>query len=178
MSKLYTTSHVNALFVGPLVLGNLIAGNPHVIFPSYGGFTVYFPYALTEGAIIDQDSLDFQNPGYQTLAYRYKGENSTYFPNGGHWYPEVFDHYLGLYFKDTADCYHYGWVRLDVKDSGREWANCRANHIHHGCRYCNSNSGYYCERHGIKKFSFGWYHWSNYHPARCYRRFCAISKIT
>lgn len=116
----YTTSHINALFVGPLVVGNLIAGNPHVIFPSYGGFTVYFPYALTEGAIIDQDSLDFQNPGYQTLAYRYKGENSTYFPNGGHWFPEVFDRYLGVYFKDTANCYHYGWIRLDVKDFGRE----------------------------------------------------------
>ncbi|MBK7442717.1 MAG: T9SS type A sorting domain-containing protein [Chitinophagales bacterium] len=115
-----STSHFNAIYAGPLVFGNLIAGNPHVIFPSYGGSTVYHPYALAEGAIIDQNSLDFQNAGYQELAYRFLGENSTYWPNGGHWYPEVVDRYLGVYFKDTANCYHYGWIRLDVKDFGRE----------------------------------------------------------
>lgn len=115
-----STSHVSALFAGPLVFGNLIAGNPHVIFPSYGGFTVYFPYALAEGVLINQDSLEFQTAGVQRLAYRFRGENSSYWPHGGYWYTEVSDHYVGLYFKDTADCYHYGWVRLDVSDFGRE----------------------------------------------------------
>ncbi|HRG86079.1 MAG TPA: T9SS type A sorting domain-containing protein [Chitinophagales bacterium] len=115
-----STSHFSAIYVGPLVFGNLIAGNPHVIFPSYGGSTVYHPYALMEGTIIDQESLDFQYAGYQELAYRFLGENSTYWPHGGHWYPEVTDRYLGVYFKDTANCYHYGWIRLDVKDFGRE----------------------------------------------------------
>lgn len=114
------TNRFSAQYFGPVIFGNLVAGNLHVVFPSYGGFTVYFPYALAEGVLIDQGSLEFQTAGVQTLAYRFRGDNSTYYPHGGHWYPEVFDHYLGLYFKDTADCYHYGWVRLDVKDSGRE----------------------------------------------------------
>lgn len=114
------TNRFSAQYFGPVIFGNLVAGNLHVVFPSYGGFTVYLPYALGPGVLIDQDNLEFQTAGVQRLAYRFRGDNSTYYPHGGHWYPEVFDHYLGLYFKDTADCYHYGWVRLDVKDSGRE----------------------------------------------------------
>ncbi|MBP8915254.1 MAG: T9SS type A sorting domain-containing protein [Chitinophagales bacterium] len=116
----YFINHFSAQYFGPLIFGNLVAGNLHVVFPSYGGFTVYFPYALAPGVLIDQDNLEFQTAGVQTLAYRYRGENSTYFPHGGNWYPEVSDHYVGLYFKDTADCYHYGWVRLDVGDLARE----------------------------------------------------------
>lgn len=114
------TNRFSAQYFGPAIFENLVAGSLHVVFPSYGGFTVYFPYALAEGVLIDQNSFEFQTAGVQRLAYRFRGDNSTYYPHGGHWYPEVFDHYLGLYFKDTADCYHYGWVRLDVKDSGRE----------------------------------------------------------
>ncbi len=114
------TNRFSAQYLGPVIFGNLVAGSLHVVFPSYGGFTVYLPYALAQGVLIDQNSLEFQTAGVQTLAYRFRGDNSTYYPHGGHWYPEVFDHYLGLYFKDTVDCYHYGWVRLDIKDSGRE----------------------------------------------------------
>lgn len=116
----YFTNHFSAQYFGPAIFGNLVAGNLHVVFPSYGGFTVYFPYALAEGVLINQDSFEFQTAGVERLAYRFRGEYSSYWPHGGHWYAEVSDHYLGLYFKDSADCYHYGWVRLDVKDSGRE----------------------------------------------------------
>lgn len=116
----YFTNHFSAQYFGPAIFGNLVAGNLHVVFPSYGGFTVYFPYALAEGVLINQDSLEFQTAGVQRLAYRFRGENSSYWPHGGYWYTEVSDHYVGLYFKDTADCYHYGWVRLDVSDFGRE----------------------------------------------------------
>jgi len=114
------TNRFSAQYLGSVIFGNLVAGNLHVVFPVYGGFTVYLPYALAEGVFIDQDSLEFQTAGVERIAYRFRGENTSYFPYGGHWYPEVSDHYLGLYFKDTADCYHYGWIRLDVKDFGRE----------------------------------------------------------
>ncbi|MBP8915851.1 MAG: T9SS type A sorting domain-containing protein [Chitinophagales bacterium] len=115
----YITSHLCIFYAGPQVFGNMIAGKRVILSPSYGGFTVYHPYALAEDVLINED-LDFQFAGYQELAYVYRGEYSSYADNGGNWFPEVLDHYLGIYFKDTMNCYHYGWIRLDVKDSGRE----------------------------------------------------------
>jgi hypothetical protein len=41
------------------------------------------------------------------------------FIDGGNWFPEVLDHYLGVRFIDTAGLNHYGWIRCDVKDEGR-----------------------------------------------------------
>lgn len=118
-SSEYITSHFSAIFAGPQVFGNLIAGTRKVISPSYGGFTLYYPYALEEETIIDVN-LEFQSTGDQLLAFRYRGEDSSYLKHGGRWYPEDLDHYLGVYFKDTANCYHYGWIRCDVKNEGRE----------------------------------------------------------
>lgn len=116
----YFINRFSALYFGPLIFGNSVAGNTHVVYPSYGGFTVYFPYAISLGVVVDHESLEFQTYGIERLAYRFRGEHTSYFPYGGNWYPEVFDHYLGLYFKDTTDCYHYGWVRLNISDLGRE----------------------------------------------------------
>ena len=39
--------------------------------------------------------------------------------NGGNWYPEKLNHYLGVRFKDSDENTHYGWMRCDVKVEGR-----------------------------------------------------------
>jgi len=112
------SSRFEALYVGPQSPLNEIAALTHVISPSYGGFTVYFPFAIVSNETID-DGLVFHNNGYQTLAYRYATPDGFYFPYGGLWYPEVLDHFLGVRFIDTANCLHYGWIRCDVKENGR-----------------------------------------------------------
>ncbi len=115
----YITSHFSALIVGPEQFGNQIAGTLNTISPSYGATTNYYPYAVPLNEMIDEN-LDFQYDGYQFMAFRFRGEYSSYWPFGGRWYPDVADHYLGFYFKDTANCFHYGWMRCDVKDFGKE----------------------------------------------------------
>ncbi len=118
-SSNYITSHFSALIVGPEQFGNQIAGTMNTISPSYGATTNYYPYAIPFNEMIDEN-MDFQYDGYQFLAFRFKGEYSSYWPFGGRWYPEVTDRYLGFYFKDTANCFRYGWMRCDVKDFGKE----------------------------------------------------------
>ena len=114
----YYSSHFEAIYAGPQSPNNEIAALTHVISPSYGGFTVYFPFALNESDLINE-VLTFHNNGYQTMAYRYIQTDGDYFPKGGIWYPEVLDHFLGVRFIDTSDCLHYGWIRCDIKDNGR-----------------------------------------------------------
>ena len=115
----YYSSHLNALYAGPQSPNNEIAALTHVITPFYGGFTVYFPFALNESELIDE-SLIFHNDGYQIIAYRYIQTDGDYFPKGGIWYPEVLDHYLGVRFYDSLDCLHYGWIRCDVLENGKK----------------------------------------------------------
>lgn len=118
-SSNYITSHFSALLVGPEQFGNQIAGTMNTISPSYGATTNYYPYAIPFNETIDEN-MDFQYDGYQFMAFRFRGEYSSYWPFGGQWYPEVTDRYLGFYFKDTVNCFHYGWMRCDVKDFGNE----------------------------------------------------------
>ena len=115
----YITSHFSALLVGPEQFGNQIAGTMNTISPSYGATTNYYPYAIPFNEMIDEN-MDFQYDGYQFLAFGFRGEYSSYWPFGGRWYPEISDRYLGFYFKDTANCFHYGWMRCDVKNLGKE----------------------------------------------------------
>jgi len=86
----------------------------------------YYPYALSYGDLISNE-LSFQNWAYQRMAWRVLlsiespggGATETWIGTGGHWYPEVLDHYLGVHFIDEDDKYHFGWIRCDVKDAGR-----------------------------------------------------------
>jgi hypothetical protein len=110
----YATSHLNGIFVGSEVIGNKIAGS---IVDTETWPYRFHAYAFPENATIDEP-VNFYAEGFQTMAMRYRGLNSSYFGFGA-WYPEVLDHYLGVYFKDSLDCYHYGWIRCDVKDGGR-----------------------------------------------------------
>lgn len=110
-------SFIEKIFAGPYgTPQNEIAGTQIV---------AYFPYALAYGEFIDS-SLSFQNYGFQRMAYRIFHELETwggdilYFTwEGGFWYPEMLDHYLGVHFIDENADYHYGWIRCDIKDEGR-----------------------------------------------------------
>lgn len=116
----YVTSHFSAIFAEPLIIGDMIAGSTVIWGGSAAGsFVVYHPYAIASGEMIN-DSLSFQFADDQNMAFRYTTAEGAYFPKGGNWYPEVLDHYLGIYFKDSAGCYHYGWIRCDVKNEGKE----------------------------------------------------------
>ena len=116
----YVTSHLSVINAGPKIAGNYIAGFTEIWGGSAAGtFTMYFPYALAEGENIN-DSLSFQEFGLEVVAFRYTTDKGAYSHEGGEWYPEVLDHCLGVYFKDIEGGYHYGWIRCDVKNSGKE----------------------------------------------------------
>jgi len=110
--------YLERLWVGPYALNYAaVAGISNYI--STAGYR-YYPYALATGAIVNND-LSFQNWFYQRMAFRSNFYIGT-IPvqnDGGFWYPEVLDHYLGVRFVDSEDCLHYGWIRCDVKDEGR-----------------------------------------------------------
>lgn len=119
-SSEYITSHCTALSIDPEVFGNKIAGSTEIWGSgSSNYFTVYFPYALSEGQQINS-LLSFQNQDFERLAFRFRGQYSSYAFHGGNFYPEIDDSYLGIYFKDTLECYHYGWIRCDVQNEGKE----------------------------------------------------------
>ena len=105
------------MHVSPQISGNAIAGLKSVIDPSYGGFTLYYPYAIEENVLID-DKLSFQNDFYQVIAARILNEDGIAIEIRGTWYPELTDHYLGVEFLDEVGCKHYGWLRCDVKSKG------------------------------------------------------------
>jgi len=105
------------MHASPQISGNAIAGLKSVIDPSYGGFTVYYPYALATGNLINE-KLSFQNDFYQIVAARVLNEGGVAIEIRGLWYPEKLDHYLGVRFLDEVGCKHFGWIRCDVKSKG------------------------------------------------------------
>jgi len=114
-------TYVERLWAGPNFPQNGIAGYSSY-HSGYGGFTIFFPYALNYGENVGPE-LPFHTWGFQRMAFR---DYTHHFPSlgtgtwaGGYWYPEVLDHYLGVRFLDSAGCNHYGWIRCDVKDEGR-----------------------------------------------------------
>ncbi len=132
LNELYSTettgwsfyySYFERIWAGPKNPNNAIAGSLNQFTLSYGGLsTYYYPFALLQDSAIN-DTLEFQNAGYQRMASR------TFFwsigleiwdqREGGNWYPELTDHYLGVKFLDTLGCNHYGWIRCDILDEGR-----------------------------------------------------------
>jgi len=81
----------------------------------------YYPFALEASQLINE-GLSFQFGSFQRMAFR----TFSFWPSGmilqadgGNWYPEQTDKYLGITFQDEAEGIHYGWIRCDVQDSGR-----------------------------------------------------------
>ncbi|MFI5171180.1 MAG: T9SS type A sorting domain-containing protein [Chitinophagales bacterium] len=109
----------NERITGSALFENSFAANTEDFGTTFSDLIRALPFALEEGAIID-GSLTFQPHYHQQLVIKtefdFSGEIYYY---GGHWYPEVFDHYLGVKFEDEDSNNHYGWIRCDVKESGR-----------------------------------------------------------
>ncbi len=114
-------NYIEKLWAGAVgTYANEIAG-----ITSYPVNLIYLPYALAEGELINSD-LSFQNWLYQRMAWKINhiGETGSGMyinlqDEGGYWYPELEDHYLGVHFLDENDKYHYGWIRCSVLDTGR-----------------------------------------------------------
>lgn len=86
---------------------------------TYFSYLVYWPYALSNGMLID-DNLNFnQIAGVELLASRidlYPG--GAVISGNGYWYPEIEDQFVGVRFLDLDSNFHYGWIRCSVMDSG------------------------------------------------------------
>jgi hypothetical protein len=95
------------LYISPLTATNEVLGS--------GGATFAYPFALSSGATISSGAGTFYNNGFsggfQSLNY-----GSCSF---GNWCT-ITDRYIGVRF-DIAGNIHYGWVRLDVNQSGSVW---------------------------------------------------------
>ena len=104
---------------GTALFYNSFAANTEDFGTTFSELIRALPFALEEGAVISE-SLSFQPNYHQPLALKTEfdlaGELYYY---GGHWYPEVIDGYIGVKFEDDDSNIHFGWVRCDVKDSGR-----------------------------------------------------------
>ena len=84
-----------------------------------GGGTTYFPYALLEGNIINND-LNFNYGTYQLMGIGfYKVDETPWTWNyyKGSWQNRIDSAYLGVRFLGADDCKHYGWIRCSVGDS-------------------------------------------------------------
>ncbi|MBK8681695.1 MAG: T9SS type A sorting domain-containing protein [Bacteroidetes bacterium] len=123
-STLYHTSfRYERILAGPVYTPlNLIAGSRKTYGGSYAGsFYVYFPYALEEGALITPPALHFQNYGFQRMAfadYYYSPWLGWTTWDGGLWFPEKIEHFIGVRFIDDDSLYHHGWIRCSVIDTG------------------------------------------------------------
>jgi len=116
-------SYLERIWAGPKNPNNAVAGSVQLYGSAESNYYYrYYPFALSNNVQINE-LFEFQNAGYQMIAF------ATDFWNlaldtwdqreGGNWYPEVTDHYLGVRFLDTLGCNHYGWIRCDVLEEGR-----------------------------------------------------------
>lgn len=102
------------IWIGPNTSNNSVAAATI----SFGSGVIAYAYALSQSNLID-NSLPFKNVMLQRLAFRTYFVDVSLTDEGGYWYPEMLDHYLGVRFFDGENCLHYGWIRCDVKDEGR-----------------------------------------------------------
>jgi hypothetical protein len=122
----YYTSDTGLNYIEKLWVGAIGDSRNELAGVSTWPISLYYkPYALTAGLIIDSE-LSFQNWAYQRMAWKTTHLNETWsggsvyiIHEGGYWYPEKTDHYLGIHFVDGDEKYHYGWIRCSVLDSGR-----------------------------------------------------------
>lgn len=105
--------------VGTALFENSFAANSMDYGTTFSSLIRELPFALNPGTVIDE-ALTFLPDYQQLLAFKTEfdltGELYNY---GGHWFPEVIDHYLGVRFQDEELNTYYGWIRCDVKDFGR-----------------------------------------------------------
>lgn len=108
----------HGIWAGPEYIFNEIAARS-VTHGSYGGSTDYFPYAFEFGILINE-LISFQNAGFQLLGsgfYQTVIDSEHWADRFGSWNPDVINNFLGVRFKSTDDCMHYGWIRCTTADS-------------------------------------------------------------
>lgn len=103
-------SYSNFIIISPLESGNAVAGIKSIINPSYGGFTLYFPYVIESSQLIG-NGLNFQNNYFQILGLNISGPSGAI---GGYWYAGFDEKYIGVRFNDSLNCFHYGWIRCST----------------------------------------------------------------
>ena len=115
--------NVKALFVGAFdTMLNGIAGSTGFL-SGGGGYTYYWPFALPNESVIDEN-LNFFNNNYQSLVLiKYKTDVPFILPQGN-WTSfyegvEILNQYIGFRFIDEENAKRYGWIRCSVIDSGR-----------------------------------------------------------
>lgn len=132
LNEIYTTetsvwsfyySYKERIWAGPKNPNNAIAGSLNLYGSAESNYYYrYYPFALLDHEPIN-NLLYFQNNGYQMMAFATDfwsiGLEIWDKREGGNWYPEISDHYLGVRFLDILGCNHYGWIRCDVLEEGR-----------------------------------------------------------
>jgi len=95
------------LFITPLTASNDTLGS--------GGATYAYPFALNNGDAISSGAGSWFNNGFAG------GFQSLNYSSGsiGNW-NNITDGYLGLRFNISGST-HYGWIRLDVDNTGNVW---------------------------------------------------------
>lgn len=116
-------ANVKALFVGAFdTMLNGIAGSTGFL-SGGGGYNYYWPYAMQNGVVIDEN-LNFFNSNYQSLvALKYKIDVPFVLPQGN-WTSfysgyEHLNEYVAIRFASEEAIMRYGWIRCSVVDSGR-----------------------------------------------------------
>lgn len=116
-------ANVKALFVGAFdTMLNGIVGSTGFL-SGGGGYTYYWPYAMQNGVVIDEN-LNFFNSNYQSLvALKYKTDVPFVLPQGN-WTSfysgyEHLNEYVAVRFANEEGVMRYGWIRCSVIDSGR-----------------------------------------------------------
>jgi len=112
---------VRYVWAGPYVFGNKIAGGVQ-IHTSYSWYYWFLPYSFVYGVLINGE-WHFDTYGFQVMA----GIVSQQFTTGG-WIATTYhggwfgkdNYYLGVYFADSENLFHYGWIRCSVSDSADE----------------------------------------------------------
>lgn len=105
----------NVLWIGGLMPENIIAASSATLYDS-GSFLTYYAYALASGENIPGD-LEFQGGEYQRIAFKSFINDGIPWNEGGNWFPEQTDKYLGVRFIGEDTNFHFGWIRCTVEDS-------------------------------------------------------------
>jgi len=97
---------------------NLNGTESKVVFTSYQFTSDQYLVSAMEPGVLIGESLNFKDNDTK-MAYRIIPDWSIYYVfDGGDWFPEAIDKYVGIRFEDSLDCMHYGWIRCSVEDGG------------------------------------------------------------
>lgn len=109
-------------WVGPVYDGlNRIAGETYSDYQyNVGVFVYYYPFAIESGDIVSSALNFYPHWINQRMAFKeFTADNDShrFWKSGGYWAPGCDEKFLGVYFADTEDSMHYGWIRCSIIDT-------------------------------------------------------------